>query len=178
MFEERPRPWSSSPGPRRASEPPWPTVRHPDYGVVPDLARIDRAAWPPALALIPERQAQQVLFGTTSVETTAGLTLLGEAILLRFEIANATRAAASRDPVSPAPGPVQPPRAARRAGFRQLNMRLRLRDYETLARAARLLDQRPTALARTFVLNGARRVVWEHQRAAGYPRTPAPERPG
>ena len=173
MFEEHPRPWSSSPGSRRASEPPWPTVRHPDYGVIPDLARIDRAAWPPALALIPERQAQQVLFGTTSVETTPGLTLLGEAILLRFDIEDAVRTAARRDPVSPAPGPV-PARAARRPGFRQLNIRLRLRDYETLARAARLLDQKPTALARTFVLNGARRVVWEHQRASGHPRTPAP----
>jgi len=54
-----------------------------------------------------------------------------------------------------------PPPGRRRVNSQQVNLRITAQEYLALADAAQLSGLRPTQLARTFVLNGTRRLLHE-----------------
>jgi len=55
----------------------------------------------------------------------------------------------------------------KRAGPRQISMRLSVAEYARLVEAARIAGLKPTQLARTFVLNGTRRLLYEAKSQEG-----------
>ena len=54
-----------------------------------------------------------------------------------------------------------PPAGRHRRNSQQLNMRLTAAEHAALSDAARTVGLKPTQLARTFVLNGTRRLLYE-----------------
>lgn len=122
---------------------------------IPDLKRIPRARWREALALV-----------SSAARAAAGQGLLGdrEAVMHVAQL-ELVLPPARWEPPTPTPGiPAAQARGTGGGGAgRQLNVRLRPDDHEALVRAARLFAMTPTQLARTFIVDGARRALAERQ---------------
>ena len=140
----------------------WPVKTEVNGVPVPDLSRIPREDWVAALRPL---YGNRIAF-TSAVNSVAAadyFPILAET--MADELDRARRPAL--DEVSSAdlqlPQPEPDPRRVRRTrpSRRQLNVGFSPGEYAALADAARIAGLKPTQLARTFVLNGTRRLLHE-----------------
>ena len=119
---------------------------------VPDLHRTDPARWHELLApLSPAARQAAIHTAATPDEVRKAWELAGVLQLEDGERRDRLRRAAREAPSLAAPA--ARPRAT--LAGRQVNVRLRHRDFAALTEAAALLDIKPTQLARTFIINGS-----------------------
>jgi len=123
----------------------------------PDLAKIDEASWPKALAPLPRelrvKAARNQHLGARWFKA------LGVADALPPSQTDRARKAVREGTTFPTPRVARP-------GRRQVTVRITDAEYEDLTVAATLLGARPAQLARMLVLNGTRRALAD-QDAAG-----------
>lgn len=91
------------------------------------------------------------------------MSVVGDLIVEDGERARRLEQARAQPPTLGAPSARAPARRSR-AGH-QINVRLRRDHHRMLVNAAEALGTTPTQQARTFIVNGATRVVYERRRA-------------
>jgi hypothetical protein len=130
---------------------------------VPDLRLIDPSLWEEVLLPIPTPLRFKAI-------RHHGLGCWSQRA---FEVADSLPPTASETVrAAVTAGPTIPyPVATRQWPGRQVNLRVREEEYEELQTAARLLGAKPAQLVRMLVLNGARRVIAEHDAALAQPGT-------
>ncbi len=128
---------------------------------LPDLARIPEDRWKEVLR--PLSQAtRRAAVNTVRTPQDAGkaLTLVGALMLEDARSPAPLTDALSEPPRLPAPAA----RPVSSLQGRQVNVRLRRSDFAALRRAAEVVDMAPTQLARVFIINGSRRLLYERRR--------------
>lgn len=127
---------------------------------VPDLAKVPEDRWFDVLLPLPRGARTAAVNSAPSDRIDKALAVAGRCLLEGDARRDAVRRVAARPPVVPEPPPVR----ALLRGAVQVNVRLRRSDHADLAAAADLLSMTPTALARMFMLGGARKVLAEGRR--------------
>lgn len=139
----------------------WPILHEWQGFPIPDLRQIPREQWKAAVrplrgSHLAHWARQQAISALAEEDRRALRTeILEEAISGGRPSAPLTRVSSADLLID------QPPSARRRVNSQQLNMRITAAEYEALADAASLSGLKPTQLARTFVLNGTRRLLHE-----------------
>src|SRR5436305_8608238 len=137
---------------------PFPLIQVGMFRWIPDLARIPKERWREALARFsPLARDEAVRKLRDPREHFDALLIAGECNTADEE-ARARMSRATEDVRVRVPVPEARPSPRR---IRQVNVRLYARDFESLARAARVLGTTPTELARILIVRGTRRVLEE-----------------
>lgn len=126
---------------------------------VPNLGKTPPARWRELLSPLTQSARREAVGSAPNGQVGDALVLVAE-----LELEDGARERALRGTVDQPPRLIAPcAQRPRSLAGRQVNVRLRWRDFESLQQAADIAAVSPTQLARIFIVNGTQRLLYEHR---------------